>query len=180
MAALPDRIVTDRLVLRRPTVDDADAIFAAYAQDADVARYLTWRPHEAIAQTIEYLRRCEEGWLSGRDLTWALTFRGADEREVIGMFGVRPEGFKPNIGYVLARPRWGQGLMTEAGRAVVNELLLDPGVYRVWAICDAANLGSARVLTKLGMTLEGTLRRFIIHPNVSPEPRDALCFSIAR
>jgi len=53
-----------------------------------------------------------------------------------------------------------------------------PEVYRVWAVCDTANLASARVLEKVGMTREGILKRWSVHPNVSPEPRD--CFVYAR
>ena len=104
--------------------------------------------------------------------------RGEDQ--VIGMIGLRPRGSKADIGYVLARPHWGRGLMTEAGRAIVDLAFADPAVYRVWAVCDADNAASARVMEKLGMTLEGTLRRWIVHPNVSDAPRDALCYSRIR
>ena len=91
-----------------------------------------------------------------------------------------PESFKPNIGYVLAQPYWGQGLMTEAARAVVEFAFADPRVFRVWAVCDVDNARSARVLEKVGMTREGVLRRWTVHPNISPDPRDVLCYSRVR
>jgi RimJ/RimL family protein N-acetyltransferase len=52
------------------------------------------------------------------------------------------------------------------------------GVYRIWAVCDVENTASARVLEKLGMVRERVLRKWIIHPNVSPVPRD--CYVYAR
>jgi ribosomal-protein-alanine N-acetyltransferase len=174
----PQILQTDRLILRRPVHDDAPAIFDGYARDGEVVRYLTWRPHESVADTREYLRRCDSGWDAGNDLTWAITLHGDDR--VIGMVGIRPRGFKHDMGYVLARPHWGRGFMTEAGRAIVDLALSDTAVHRVWAVCDVDNRASARVLEKIGMQLEGVLRRWIVHPNVSDEPRDSLCYARVR
>lgn len=174
----PEIIRTGRLVLRRPVDADAAAIFDGYAQDPEIVRYLVWRPHTSIAQTHEYLAVCHAGWDAGNDLTWALTLHGDDR--LIGMIGIRPRGYKNDLGYVLARAYWGRGLMAEAGRAIVELAFTDPAVYRVWAVCDADNHASARVLEKIGMTREGVLRRWMIHPNIGPEPRDSLCYSRVR
>jgi RimJ/RimL family protein N-acetyltransferase len=70
--------------------------------------------------------------------------------------------------------------MTEAVRAVADWWLEQPAIYRVWAVCDVENRASARVLERAGFELEGTLRRWMIHPNVSDEPRDALCWARVR
>jgi [ribosomal protein S5]-alanine N-acetyltransferase len=174
----PELIDTERLVLRPPARGDADAVFDGYARDREVVRYLTWRPHRTIADTHEFLDRLRGGWVAGTDLTWALTLRGDDR--LIGMIGLRPRGFKSDIGYVLAAPYWGRGLMAEAGRAIVDLAFADPAVHRVWAVCDVDNRASARVLEKVGMTLEGVLRRWIVHPNLGDEPRDSLCYSRIR
>jgi len=174
----PELIRTERLVLRRPVERDAPAIFDGYAQDLDVVRYLVWRPHRSIDDTHEYLRYVRHGWTTGTELTWALTF--PDDDRLIGMIAIRPAGHKPDLGYVLARAHWRRGLMTEAGRAIVDLAFSDPHVYRIWAVCDVDNHASARVLEKLGMTREGVLRRWIVHPNISDAPRDSLCYSRVR
>ena len=174
----PIRIETERLVLRLPVASDAEAIFGGYAQDAAVVRYLTWRPHRAVADTLEFLTHLRLGRESGAELTWGLTLRGDDR--LIGMIGLRPRGFKADIGYVLARPYWGLGYMTEAGRAIVDLAFTDPAVHRVWAVCDADNAASSRVLEKIGMTYEGTLRRWIVHPNLGDTPRDSRCYARIR
>ena len=54
----PDAFATARLRLRPVTAGDAPAIFDAYAQDAEVTRYVTWRPHRTIADTEAYLASC--------------------------------------------------------------------------------------------------------------------------
>jgi [ribosomal protein S5]-alanine N-acetyltransferase len=112
----------------------------------------------------------------GSVVPWVLTEPG-DERP-IGMVELRPSGHRAELGYVLARDWWGRGLMTEAARAVVEWALADPRIFRVWAVTDVDNAASARVLEKIGMQREGLLRRWLIHPNLSPEPRD--CWSYGR
>jgi ribosomal-protein-alanine N-acetyltransferase len=47
-------------------------------------------------------------------------------------------------------------------------------------VCDAENVASSRVLEKAGMTREGLLRRYAMHPNVSDEPRDSLCYALTK
>jgi [ribosomal protein S5]-alanine N-acetyltransferase len=61
------------------------------------------------------------------------------------------------LGYALARAYWGRGFATEAGTAVVAWALERPEIHRVWAVCDAENVASARMLEKLGMRREGPL-----------------------
>ncbi len=56
----PETLETPRLRLRLPVPEDAAAIFTQYAQDREVTRYLTWRPHASIEATREFLRRCAE------------------------------------------------------------------------------------------------------------------------
>jgi len=48
---------------------------------------------------------------------------------------------------------------------------------RIWAVHDVENEASGKVMLKLGMEYEGTIRRFSIHPNISVEPRDAKMYS---
>jgi ribosomal-protein-alanine N-acetyltransferase len=174
----PERFQTERLVLRRPVADDARAIFDEYAQDADVSRYVVWRPHGDVKETTAFLARCQTGWDAGNDLSWAITLAGDDR--VVGMVGARPRGHMADIGYVLARRLWGRGIVAEAARAVVETAFRDPNVYRVWAVCDVENRASARVMEKVGMTHEGVLRKWIVHPNISPYPRDVHCYARIR
>lgn len=70
--------------------------------------------------------------------------------------------------------------MTEAARAVIAWLTRLPSIYRVWAICDTENLASAKVLEKVGLLREGTLRCATMRPNLSSRPRDSFIFAKVR
>lgn len=96
------------------------------------------------------------------------------------MLEIRPDHFKAGMGYVLARAHWGRGLMPEAAGEIVRMILSDPSMYRAEAFCDVENAASARVLEKVGMLREGVMRRYIIHPALSHEPRDCYLYAIAK
>ncbi len=174
----PAIIETERLRLRPPVMDDATAIFETYAQDEEVTRYLTWRPDKSIDETRAFLRRCGASWEQGKAFGMAIT--GREDGRLIGMIELRPDAHRVELGYVLARPYWGRGLMTEAVGAVTAWALAQPDVHRVWAVCDVANPASARVLEKAGMEREGLLRGWSIHPNLSATPRDCWCYARVR
>jgi RimJ/RimL family protein N-acetyltransferase len=84
------------------------------------------------------------------------------------------------IGYVYCRHAWGRGIATEVARLLVDLAFQHFGVWRVWATCAPQNLASRRVLEKVGMRHEGVLRRWIVSPLVSSEPRDSDCLAITR
>lgn len=174
----PERIETARLSLRPPVTEDADAVFEKYAQDRNVTRYLTWRPHENIEETRAYLTCCVNAWSEGTAFPWALIRR--EDSEFVGMLEARIDSYKMDLGYVLAQSQWGKGYMPEAVRTVIDWAMNQSSIFRIWAVCDIENHGSTRVLEKVGMKREGILRRWIIHPNLSDEPRDCYCYSIVK
>jgi RimJ/RimL family protein N-acetyltransferase len=174
----PEQIETERLVIRRPHLSDAQPILSGYARDAEVTRYLTWRPHRDVQETEHFLRECTAAWEQGGRFPWVVTLKGSGE--VVSMLEIRVNSFKADVGYVIARGWWGRGLATEALHPVVEWAMAQPGIYRVWALCDSANVASACVLEKVGMKPEGILRRNMLHPNISSEPRDCCCHAVVK
>ena len=175
----PDRIDTARFVLRRPMSTDAPVIFDSYARDEEVTRYIVWRPHRSVDETQAFVARVMEAWATGTGhRSWVIERR--TDGKLLGMIGGFHDAYGVKVGYVLARAYWGQGVMSEALAAVCETALADPRIFRVWAVCDTENRASARVMEKAGMRLEGTLRRYLIHPNRSHEPRDCLCYARVR
>lgn len=96
------------------------------------------------------------------------------------MVGCRVREHAADVGYVMGRSYWGRGYTTEATKAIVDWAGGLEFVCRVWAVCDVENIASSRVLEKVGMQREGILRRYIVHPNVSSEPRDCFVYSKIR
>ncbi len=174
----PETLDTGRLRLRKPQMSDAEAIFTGYAQDPEVTRYVIWTPHPSIETTRQFLRVCAAGWEDGSGFPWVIVRQ--EDGQLLGMIELGIEGHSAGLGYVLARPYWGRGYVTEAARAVVGWALAQPTIFRVWATCDVDNPASARVMEKAGMQREGLLRRFSIHPTISAEPRDCWCYAIAK
>ena len=70
--------------------------------------------------------------------------------------------------------------MTEALAQVAQWAMREDGIWRIGAGCDVENLASARVMERAGLAREGILRRWIIHPNISSEPRDWLSYAKVR
>ena len=175
---LPDRLETERLVLRPIARGDALAVFAGYAQDPQVVRYLSWRPHRRLAETEAYVARCVLAPPT-RSRTYALI--GRAEGRLLGAFDLRlPESYRLDCGYVLARPLWGRGLMTEALAETARWAMAQPDIWRIGAVCDTDNSASARVMEKAGLAREGILRRWMLHPNISPDPRDCFSYALTR
>jgi RimJ/RimL family protein N-acetyltransferase len=174
----PEIIETSRLRLRPPVIEDAESIFASYAQDAEVVKYLEWRPHKSVKETRKFLRRCLSCWKRGSEFPWIITRK--EDGRLIGMIEIKIDKFMAGLGYVLARAYWGSGYMPEAARAIADWGLEQKTIFRIWAFCDVDNSASARVMEKIGMRREGILRRRTIHPNVSDEPRDVYCYSVVK
>jgi RimJ/RimL family protein N-acetyltransferase len=163
-------------VLRRPRLSDADDIYDNYAADPKVTHYVTWRPYKIRSEVGPFLQSRLARWESGEEYSWVIT--RSEEDRVIGMIACRVREHMADIGYVLGRSFWNRGYVTETAQALVGWASTLDFVYRIWAVCDVENRASARVMEKVGMQREGILRRYVVHPNVSPEPRD--CFVYAK
>jgi RimJ/RimL family protein N-acetyltransferase len=175
---LPQEWSTPRLSLRPPVRDDAVAIFSGWTTDANATRYLTWRPHRRPEDTRQFVDRCIEAWRGQALRVWVIT--RYNEPGPIGMIEVRVDGYRAELGYVLAPPAWGHGYMTEVVQTVTQMALHEIPVARVAAVCDVDNGASARVLEKSGLLREARLRRYIVHPNISDEPRDVYLYARTR
>ncbi len=153
---LPEVIETERLVLRPFQLGDVEDTLA-YARDPEWSRYLRALPRP-------YEREHAEQFVARQILldrvthpAWAVTLRGS----VIGGLNLRFnfEHRSAEIGYSVARAQWGKGICTEAARAVIDAAFrTHPELNRVHARADAENLGSQRVMEKIGMVKEGVLR----------------------
>jgi len=169
---------TTRLLAKPAVVEDAQVIFDEYASDASVAKYMTWKAHRSVDETVEFLTRCERVWIEGSAFPWSLWRK--QDGAFAGLIEIRVGTSTVDLGYALARRWWRQGLMSEAVATVVAWALAQPTIYRVWATYDIDNVASARLLERVGMEREGVLRRWLVHPNLSNAPRDALCYSIVK
>lgn len=173
----PEAFDLGQICLRRPRPSDAAAIFD-YAGDPEVAHYADWPVRTSIDPLIDYLQVRAARWDAGTEFHWVLTLPAEDR--AIGGISCMVAGHSAEIGFLVARRHWGQGFATHASRAIVDWVSALPTVWRVWATCDTENVASARVLEKAGLTREGILRRWVVRPNISGEPRDAFMYARTR
>jgi ribosomal-protein-alanine N-acetyltransferase len=149
---------TERLLLRRLTLDDAEDVYA-YSRDPEVARYTSWQTHSSIAQSRHFLAWCVERYGLGGVAPWGLVLKATGQ--VIGSGGFVTWNLgndRAEIGYTLARPYWGRGLVPEAMRAALGFGFTRMDLHRVEARCLVGAAASARVMEKLGMRFEGVVR----------------------
>lgn len=154
-------IETPRLLLRRFTIDDAQAMFLNWANDPQVTRYLTWPAHKSVTVTESVI--C--GWLAEYEkperYSWCMEWKETGEPiGSIGAVNLNERAGWVEIGYCMSRRLWGRGIMTEALVAVEDYLFARVGCNRIEALHDVQNPASGRVMQKSGMIQEGILREY--------------------
>jgi len=174
----PDEILTERLMMRAPTEDDAPEILARYAHDPIVCRYLSGTPHKSLDDTLAYLSRSLNKSEPDPIIGYLIFLR--ETGRLLGSVGGTAQNQRVGFGYCLARDAWGRGYATEAARAFVEAVMRQPTIWRIQAYCDVENHASARVLEQLGCTFESTLRRYMVLPNLGNRPRDVCCYAKVR
>ena len=171
-----EHLLTARLVLRKPTAADAEAVYTRYSSDTEVTRYVGWPRHQSIEQTKAFLDFSEAEWNRWPAGPYLIECRG--DRKLLGGTGLAFE--TPTVaatGYVLARDAWGLGYATEALAAVVVAAR-QLGVQRLYALCHPNHQGSVRVLEKCGFVLEELLSGFADFPNLgSGKSEDCLRYA---
>jgi ribosomal-protein-alanine N-acetyltransferase len=154
----PPVFETERLILRKLEMSDAKQYFE-FATDPVVSVETLWDRHIAVDDTIHYLQKVMHKFESKQAIRWGIINKL--NNNLIGRTGlisIDSVHEKAEIGYALSSEYWNQGIITEATRIIIQYSFLEVGINRIEARCNFNNTGSYRVLEKLGMTCEGTLR----------------------
>ena len=152
------RLETPRLILREYTEDDVPAVLA-YQGDPRYLRYYPWQ-ERTFDDVQRFVRRFIDWQAESPRRRFQLAVLLRESGALIGSCGVRR---KPNddteadIGFELSPEHWGRGYATEAATAMAAFAFRDLGMHRLSSWCIAENAASARVLVKLGMSLEDRL-----------------------
>jgi RimJ/RimL family protein N-acetyltransferase len=152
-------IETERLLLRDFRREDWESVHE-YAVDPEVFRYMPWGPNSED-ETREFVERAIASSLEEPRLKFELAITLKEDGRLLGGGGIRAadERFHAaDMGYCLRRDAWSKGVGTEAAKGLIEFGFERLGVHRIWATCDSENVRSARVLEKVGMSLEGTMR----------------------
>ena len=154
------------MVLRELAARDVDALYGIFS-DEEVTRYTAFRRMESRADAEALLDEIHRFRDAGTLFQWGVERAGhgedgtGDAHPVIGtctLAEIDAEHSRAELGFMLARAEWGQGLATDAVRTVLAHAFEDLGLHRVEADIDPRNHGSIRVVTRLGFRREGLLR----------------------
>ncbi|MFZ7824263.1 GNAT family N-acetyltransferase [Priestia sp. 40] len=153
------KLETERLILRKITLDDVEDMYS-YCSNEEVSKYVTWETHQALDDTINFVKFVLNQYENGKIAPWAIEYK--ENGKLIGTIDFISWHIEHNIaeiGYIISKDYWGNGIATEAVSEVIKFGFNHMDLIRVQARCFAENKGSACVMKKLGMSFEGTLRK---------------------
>ena len=149
---------TDRLILRKFTIDDAEGMFNNWATDPKTYKFLGWTAHKDIDETKAIIN----DWISKYQYgsyNWIVELKNT--HEVIGCICEEGKTLRHKnivLGYCYGSKYWNKGYATEALRRVIEYLLTEQDFYMVICNHRSSNPASGRVMQKAGMKYDGTLR----------------------
>lgn len=173
----PSQMSPEVSELRLRPIEGADAArIHEWASQPEACRYQPWGPN-TVAETDSFVETAVKSW-SDRESPRRVWVAELPDLGVVGIGELKQTSRScREIAYAVHIAFWGRGLGSEIGRLLLAAAFSDPSTERVQATCDPRNVGSAGVLRRLGMTLEGTLRH--TH-RVRDGWRDSLMHSLLR
>lgn len=155
---------TARLLLRAFRASDAAAVERGLSV-REVAEQTLTIPHPyPRGSAITWIRKHPAWYAAGKQVIWAIVHDDA----LVGAIGLVlvPAHRRAEVGYWIAREAWGQGIATEALRAVLAHGFDTLGLHRIEAMHYVENPASGRVMQKVGMQYEGRLRDVVLRDGV--------------
>lgn len=169
---------TERLILRKFEIEDAEGMFNNWANDPEVNKFLAWPLHKDVEETksviSKWISKYEEG-----SYNWIVETK--DTHEVIGSICEEGKSVKHktiSLGYCYGSKFWNKGYASEVLKRVIEYLLNEEDFYLVEANHRSSNPASGKVMQKAGMKYDGTLRERRINPDGSRA--DMVCYSIKK
>ncbi|MBC7713093.1 MAG: GNAT family N-acetyltransferase [Rhizobacter sp.] len=170
---------TERLILRKFTQADLQDIFD-YCKNPNVARYVTWEPHETLKDSQKFIDFALSSYAKGCIDPMAMVLKDDSKKKVIGSIGVmavNPKNRTFELAYALSEEVWGKGFAVEASKPLINYVFQNFAIERLQCRCDILNPQSSRVMEKLGMNYEGTLKASMYLKGIT---RDMHMYSIVK
>ena len=170
---------TERLILRKFTLDDVDGMYNGWATDENVTRFVSWNVHPNKEFTKELITK----WIEAYDenaYNWVVELK--DTHELIGNISAVHMSKKNHyceLGYCYGSKYWNKGYATEALKAVIDYLLDECELHVVEAKHYSSNPASGRVMQKAGMMQEAVMVERHYEENTDTYS-DLICYYIKR
>jgi len=154
------RLESERLILRRFTLEDAEGFYHNVTSDSEVNKFLTWPLDDSVEDTKKLLAGWAERYDNPERYCWVIVLKDTDT--VIGTIAaptVKNRIDAVEVTYCIGSRWWGQGIVPEALQEVMRYMFEEVQVNRIEAGFDSNNPNSGRVMEKVGMQREGFLRQ---------------------
>ena len=151
----PTNLKTKNLILRELKISDAEDMFA-YASNPEVSKYTLWSAHTSTDESIGFINSVVKD-THEHECVWAIEYN----KKLIGtagFFDINTYNKSAETNYALSNDFRGKGLMVEALNKLFSFAFINLKLVRITAKCMQDNIASERVMIKLGMKYEGTLR----------------------
>lgn len=151
---------TERLILRKFKLSDAEALYNNWANDSEVTKFLTWPTHTSVEISEIVVNDWVNSYADNKFYQWAIVLK-ENQNEPVGSISVVHMDEEINmvhIGYCIGRKWWHQGITSEAFSGIIPFLIEGVGAKRIESRHDPKNPNSGKVMLKCGLTYEGTLR----------------------
>ncbi|KEK24030.1 GNAT family N-acetyltransferase [Bacillus gaemokensis] len=154
------KLETKRLLLKKLDLYDLDNLFEVYS-DPQTTTHVPREVHKTKDETRILLEKMIETNKEGKSFIWSLLSKG--DQKVIGTCGIwKLPHNSASLGAVIGSMYWGKGVVVEALEELINFGFQELDLNRIEGRCDVRNTASERVMQKLKMTYEGTLRQNVI------------------
>jgi len=154
------RLETERLILRRFTLNDTESMFNNWANDNEVYEYMTTPAHSDINATENVIKQWIQNYQKNEFYLWAIVLK--DINEPIGRISAveKNDTIKMvHIGYVVGKKWWKKGIASEALNRYIEYFFEDVGINRIEGKHVIGNENSGKVMKKCGMKYEGLMRQ---------------------
>ena len=147
---------TDRLLLRRITMDDAAAVLFLRS-DKDVMRFIDREPAKSLKDAEDFIKRINKDIDDNVVIQWAITLMDNPGKLIgtICLWQFQQEHYRAETGYVLMPDQWRKGIMKEALLKVLDYGFKTLGLHSIEAQISPGNSASAALLESTGFTREG-------------------------
>lgn len=161
----PPTLTTSRLILRPIELTDAEAIFN-YAKNPNVSRYTLWEPHQSVQDSLNYIKDYIFDYYSkGVPEPFGIALKENPQKIIgtVGCFWTSKQAKAMELAYAIGEEHWGKGIVAEASQTVMDYCFKEFSLKRIQARCKTENKSSAKVMEKVGMAYEGTLKSAVFH-----------------
>ncbi|WP_062048967.1 GNAT family N-acetyltransferase [Bacillus sp. JCM 19034] len=168
---------TERLRLRKLTLEDLSDMYE-YCSNEEVTKYVTWDTHKSSSDTKQFIEFVVSRYEDNKVAPWGIEYK--QNGKLIGTINFvswQADHKIAEIGYALSQDYWGKGIVTEAAKEVITFGFHHMDLIRIQAKCNVENIGSARVMEKVGMSLEGKMRKALF---AKGEHHDIYMYSILK